>query len=688
MAEPETVRDTAAAESRPSVCPLDCADTCSLAVGVSGERIESVRGSASNPFTRSKLCAKVVSSFPEQVHGDLRISTPLRRQSGPRGAGFEPISWTDALDLIHARFTAITATWGSEAIAPLSYGGPMGLLAGGSMDKRFFHRLGATQVDSSTLCAGTSSAAWDAVFGDAAGIDFEELADSRLIVVWGNNVTTCNLHLTKIIREARKSGAKLVVIDPKRTRIAREADLHVALLPGSDVVLAYAVVAHLARQNRLDDRFIAAHTHGADRFLAEACTFSLEHAAAICGIEPAVIAQMADYFRDIRPAAMSIGVAPERNRNGSAGVRAALSLMAVTGNIGDRGAGICDTSGFFPVDSHRLRRPDLAPVGLRRINVMDIPRYVLEPGQDTPIRGLFIYNHNPVAVHPEQARMREALRHDDVFVVGSDISMTDSMRCCDLVLPAPTHFEYGDLYKAYGHRYLQRSQAVIPTQGEALTNMELFRQLAARFGFDEPCFSDTDAVLAAQALDVPDAEALLASAGQGAVDMRGHTSPGMLRGDPFTTPSGRIELFSEAMEVRCSQGLPRYLPLPNRRRYVVVSPASEQRVNSTFGGFASQCSDVACEIHPDDAAAEGIVNGDTVSLVNDLGAVELPARVTADVRPGTLFVPKGAWIGESPTGNTINALIPGYREVAIGGACYYDCSVDIHRADSRVNGGH
>ncbi len=464
-------------ETRHTVCPLDCADTCSLDVTVADERVQTVRGGRQNPFTRGKLCAKVVNSFPDQVHGDLRIHTPLLRRATVAGEDFEPITWDAALDLVYQRFSAVIDEFGSEAIAPLSYGGPMGVLAGGSMDKRFFHRLGAALVDSSTLCAGTSAAAWDAVFGDAGGIDFEELAESKLIIVWGNNVTACNLHLTRIIRDAKKAGAKLVVIDPKRTRIARDAHLHIPLLPGSDVVLAYAVTALLDASGDLDESFIAEQTSGAEAFLAEARRYDLARAAELCGIDPVLIEHFAELLRTRRPAGMSIGVAPERNRNGSAGVRAALSLMAVTGNIGPLGAGVCDTSRFFPINSDRLARPDLAPDGLRKINVMDIPRYVLEPGDELPIRALLVYNHNPVAVHPEQQRMREALLSEDVFVVGSDVSMTDSMRCCDLVLPATTHFEYGDLYKAYGHRYLQRSRAVIPPQGEAVTNMELFRRL-------------------------------------------------------------------------------------------------------------------------------------------------------------------------------------------------------------------
>ena len=661
----------------PSVCPLDCADTCSLDVTVRDDTVVSVRGSSRNPFTRGKLCAKVVASFPDQAHGPLRLTTPLRRRATLTGVDFEPISWDAALNEIVERFAAVIDRWGSQAIAPLYYGGPMGLLAGGSMDRRFFHRLGASQVDATPLCAGTSSAAWDAVFGDAGGIDFEELADSRLIIVWGNNVTACNLHATTIIRDARRRGAKLVVVDPKRTRIAREADLHIPLLPGTDVVLAYGVAALLRGRDGLDEAFIAAHTTGADAFLDAAAQYPADRAAELCGIGVETLETFAGLLATERPAAMSVGVGPERNRNGSAGLRAAFGLMALTGNIGGRGAGICDTSRYFPLNSEALARPDLAPEGLRTLNVLDIPRYVLEPGDETPLKALFIYNHNPVAVHPEQARMRAALEHEDVFVVGSDVTMTDSMRCADLVLPATSHFEYGDLYKAYGHRYLQRSRPVIAPRGEALSNMELFRRLAQRFGFSEPCFADSDADLVAQAL--PEGLAIDELEGQ-ALDMSDRAEAGMLRGGAFTTPSGRIELYSEAMASHCGQGVPAYQPLPDKRAFILVTPASEQRVNSTFGGLASQQGDLRCEINPADSTAHGVDDGSDVTLYNERGEITLPAVISDAVRPGTLFVPKGAWLASVRGDGTANTLIPGHQEAAIGGACYYDCSVDLRPA--------
>ena len=542
-----------------SVCPLDCADTCSLSIEVAGGRVQKVRGSDANPFTRGKICAKVAQGLPEQVHGSRRLLTPLMR-NGPKGAGaFKTASWEEALHAIYERFSEIIEGHGSEAIAPLTYGGPMGLLAGGSMDMRFFHRLGASLVDSTPLCTGVSSAAWDAVFGDVGGIAYSELEQSQLIVVWGNNITACNLHLTTLIRDARKRGAKLVVVDPKRVRIARDADLHLPLMPGTDVVLAYAVAGLLAEEGGLDQDFIAQHVSGAEAFLAEAASYSPRRAAALCGLAEDDIRLFARWWRELSPAAISVGVAPERNRNGGSGLRAAFALPALTGNFGRPGAGICDVSGYFPIDRDRLSRPDLARPGLRQFNVLDLPRHILDPGNDQPLKAVFIYNHNPVAVHPCQGDMREALASEQLFVVGSDVSMTDSLAYADVILPASTSLEYGDLYKAYGHYYLQRSAPVLPPLGESLPNTEIFRRLAARFGFDEDCFSDSDEELMDQAI-APECEALQGMRPSqlpldAATDMSAASAPSLLRGLPPATPSGRIELFSPALEAASGQSI-------------------------------------------------------------------------------------------------------------------------------------
>ena len=669
--------------NRASVCSLDCADTCSLEIEIIDNRVSRVRGSAANPFTRGKICAKVAQGLPDQVHGKRRLTTPLL-SDGPKGGGaYRAVSWEVALDLIHTRFTSIAQEYGAQAIAPLTYGGPMGLLAGGSMDKRFFHRLGASKVNSTSLCTGASSAAWESVYGDVGGIPFTELAHAKMIVVWGNNVTACNLHLTTVIRDARKRGAKLVVVDPKRTRIADDADLHLPLLPGTDVVLAYAVAAQLRLNGGLDEAFISRYVTGSEEYLNEAAQYSPARAATLCGLAEDDIRLFAQWWQDLSPAAVSLGVAPERNRNGGSGVRAILALPALTGNIGPQGAGVCDVSGFFPTESDALTRPDLLPAQVREFNVLDLPRHILDPGEELPIKGLFIYNHNPVAVHPRQSEMRAALLSDEVFVVGSDISMTDSMACADLILPATTHLEYGDLYTAYGHHYLQRSVAVIPPVGEARSNMDLFRRLAQRFAFDESCFSDTDAQLMDQAMTLSNPAlggrkpSELAS-GE-VVDMSMTPQSSLLRDLAPATPSGKIELYSETLQKQSGQGVPGFRVLEKQRRFFLISPSSERRTNSTFGGVDGHDTDLACEMNHTDALALGLEHGQKVRLYNGQGEVLLPLTLSDRVRLGTVYVPKGGWISSSLNGHTINALIPGHKADLAGGACYYDCTVDIQR---------
>lgn len=667
--------------SFPSVCPLDCADTCSLTIDVDQGRVQKVRGSRGNPFTRGKICAKVAQGLPHQVHGPDRLTTPLLND-GPKGAGrYRPIAWDTALDLIHQRFQAVIECFGAQAIAPLTYGGPMGLLANGSMDARFFNRLGSSQVDSTPLCAGTSSAAWASVYGDTGGIPYTEMAHSKLIVVWGNNITACHLHLTTLIRDARRRGAKLVVVDPKRTRIADDADLHLPVLPGSDVALAYAVAREVSRRGGLDNSFIEQNVHGVDEFLAAADEYTLDRSAKLCGVEADDIAQFARWWCDLAPAAISLGVAPERNRNGGSSIRAILSLPALTGNIGPLGAGVCDVSSFFPIQRDALSRPDLVPAATRELNVLDIPDLVLDPGEQIPLKALFIYNHNPVAVHPQQSAMRAALQSEEVFVVGHDISMTDSMRCADLVLPAASHLEYGDLYKAYGHAFLQRSEAVIDSVGDALPNTELFRRLAQRFGFSESCFADSDLQLMDQAID-PGESALKGRkpselvAGE-AVDMTNPAPPTLLRGIRPDTPSGKIELCSATLAQAGDPATPQYAELQAQRRFTLVSPASERRINSTLGGIDSHDRDVVCEMSPLDAAELGLRDGQRVCLLNDQGEVELTLMLSDRMRSNVVFVPKGAWLKNSETNQTVNALIPGHRSDLGSGACYYDCTVDV-----------
>ena len=464
-----------------------------------------VRGSRANPYTAGVICAKVARDFPAFTNGDDRILTPLRR-TGAKGEGrFQPISWDEALDVIHARVTAVIAAHGPQAVLPLNYAGPHGMLAGGSMDLRFFHKLGASLLDRKPLCGGIRAEAWMGTFGAVPGMRPEQVALSKLVVAWGNNVTWSNLHLMPLINKVRRGGGKLVVVDPVRTKVAEQADLHLALRPGTDLILAWALTAELERRGAFDRAFIERHVEGFEAYMERARAVTLADAERIAGVPAAQVRQLAEWYHTLSPAAISVGNGLERNQNGGNGCRAIFALPALAGKLGVPGGGLVNgASQAFPKTMARLQRPDLVPAGTRTLNIVDVGAHLLDPDLSPPIKALFIYNHNPVIVHPDQNRMRRGLLREDLFTVGADVVMTDSMAYCDVVLPAATHFEYHDLYAAYGTHWLQRAEPVIRPRGESQPNTEIFRRLAARFGFTDPAFTASDAELMDDAMDASD----------------------------------------------------------------------------------------------------------------------------------------------------------------------------------------
>jgi len=664
------------------VCTLDCPDTCSLTVTVENERIVAVRGSHANPYTNGVVCAKVPAMYPEFVHGERRIKTPLRRV-GPRGGtSFERISWDAALDVVHARFGAIIAAHGPQAILPLNYAGPHGALAVGSMDYRFFHRLGATQLDRKPMCGGVRSEAWAGTFGTVPGMRPEHAEHARLVIAWGGNVTWSNLHLMPVINRARKQGAKLVVVDPRRTPIARQADLHIALRPGTDVVLAWAIAAELERRGALDRDFIARHVEGFDEFMTQARRYDVARAAEVCGIPEAQIRTLAEWYATLSPAAINVGNGLERNQNGGSGIRAVFALPALAGKFGVPGGGLINGArNAFPMTPNRLRRPDLLPPGTRMVNIIDVGAHLLDERLDPPIKAVFIYNHNAVVVHPDQNRLRRGLLREDLFIVGSDVAMTDSMRYADIVLPAATHFEFADLYPAYGTHWLQRAEPVIPPQGESLPHTEIFRRLAARFGFTDPAFAASDAELMDDALDPADPRlgGLRPSAipTDRALAMTANGEDYVLFKNVFpNTKSGKVELTSSYLAEKYDARLPRFAPVESRYPLILISPASDRMITSTFGGV-NGATTPPLEMHPDDAAARGLTEGVRVRVWNDLGEVHLPLRVTDVIPRGVVCSLKGAWLDTSDNGQTISALCPTHHADIAEGACFNDARVEV-----------
>lgn len=672
-------------EVKPSVCPLDCPDTCSLSVEVENNLIKKVKGSQVNPYTAGAICDKVVKYYPDFVHGANRLRQPMLRV-GEKGSGeFEPTSWENALAVIADKTKDVIKQYGAEAVLPFNYAGPHGQLAGGSMDRRFFHRMGASLLDRGPFCGGVRGAAYTSLFGNAPGMPPEQAADADLIAVWGNNVTVSNLHLARIIKQAREKAAKLVVVDPKRTRIAEQAHLYIQIAPGTDVVLAQALAAEMDRRGKVNTVFVDQWVEGVDSFLKQCHQYSLADAAEICGVGIDLINRLADLYANARTLACSIGNGIERGKSGGSGLRSIMAVSVLMGQLGRRGAGIIAKPGLaFPATPDRLQRPDLIPEGTRTLNIVDVGRHLLNDDLDPPLRSIFIYNHNPVATHPDQNRMIRALSRPELFITGIDVAMTDSMKYCDVILPAASHFEFDDIYASYGHSYLQRAEPVIPCVGESLPNTEIFRRLAKAFGYDDPMFDDDDQSLMDAAFDgndprlggntpsqLPvDQAVLMKTVNQEEVLMCNTVIPG--------TPSGKVQLFDQNLEDKYGFGIPRFEPAEKDRAFTVISPSSKKRTNTTFGGDEASAGVEEVEINPDDAVENGVEDGAIITLFNQKGEVTLKAKITAATRPGILYTPKGTWLNTSSTGRTVNVLISADMKTDIvDGACYNETFVDI-----------
>ncbi|MBS9716048.1 molybdopterin-dependent oxidoreductase [Pseudohalocynthiibacter aestuariivivens] len=675
-------------QTLPSVCPLDCPDTCSLSAFVQDGKLVDVKGSHANPYTDGVICNKVARYYPEFVHGKNRLTHPLRR-TGPRGSGtYTRITWEEALDLVSEGFSKAIKTHGPQSVMPFNYAGPHGELAGGSMDRRFFHKMGATLLNRGPLCGAVRGTAYTSLFGAAPGMPPEQAVHSDLIIVWGNNVTVSNLHLMRVLKDARAKGAKLVIVDPKRIKVAEQCDLFVQIHPGTDVILAMALAAELERRDALDMAFIENWTVGFEPFMAQARRYSVDDVVSECGIPEAQFLEIADLFESSNNIAASFGNGIERGRSGGSGLRAAMALQALTGNHGRLGAGVIAKSGLSaPKTQARLHSNDLIPNGTRTFNIVDVAEKLLDKTLDPPVMATMIYNHNPVATHPDQVNLIKALMRDDLFIVGSDIVMTDSMAFADVILPAASHFEYDDIYGAYGQNYVQRAAPVIPCVGESLPNTEIFRRLAARCGYDGAIFTASDEQLMDDAMDGADPRFNDVQPSQIAMDssleMNGPDGHELIMCKTVipATKSGKIELFSDDLQTRFGYGVPRYEPVPQDQPLTLITPSSSKRTNATFGGCeASDCIEIV-EMNPTDAEARGLVDADKVTVWNDRAEVTLRLVVTDATRKGVLYSPKGTWLNTSDTGLTANALIPSDIRTDIeDGACYNETFVDVRKS--------
>jgi anaerobic selenocysteine-containing dehydrogenase len=679
-----------------AACPHDCPDTCAMLVTVEDGRAVGVRGDPEHPFTNGFLCTKV-SRYHERTHSPDRVLHPMRRV-GRKGEGrFERVSWDEALDEIAGRFAEIAASGdGPEAILPYSYAGTMGLVQGESMDRRFFHRLGASLL-ARTICATAGSEGWAATVGASIGTDPEQFHKARLIVLWGTNTLTSNVHLWPRILDARKAGAEIVAIDPYRNRTAAAADRWLAIRPGTDAALALAV-AHVAFRDGLADRdYLERYTIGADLFEQRVAEWTPARAAAVTGLAVDEIEWLARRYAVVRPAAIRLNYGLQRHAGGGSAVRAIAALPAVTGAWRDAGGGaLLSASGVFDVDKSALARPDLIRGNPRTINMVRLGEALLEARP--PVRAVYVYNSNPAAVAPDQAKVLEGLGREDLFTVVHEQFQTDTADYADLLLPATTQLEHFDVVKPYGHFSLMCNTPAVAPQGEARPNSEVFRLLAARMGFDEPCFRETDREIAAAAIRSShprmagiSLEALEAR-GWARVEVPDDWAPFAEGG--FPTPSGKCELYSERLAAAGFDPLPCYVPpresaevspdLAARYPLALISPPAHSFLNSTFAngrrGVAAE-REPSLLIHPADAAARGVEEGAYVVAFNDRGRVRLRAVVSRDVREGVVVAPSVWWNKLSPDGTNVNQTTSQAVTDLGGGATFYDNLVEVARVD-------
>lgn len=677
-----------------AVCPHNCWDTCGLLVHVKNDRAVKITGNPAHPITRGFVCAKV-NQYLRRIYSPLRVLHPMKR-IGAKGEGrFTRISWDEALSIISDRFREIIDRFGPEAILPYSYSGTLGVLNNASMDRRFWNRLGAARL-LRTICSVAGGEAVNLTLGAKMGYDPEAMVRARLIIVWGLNVLSTNVHQWPILEEARRNGATIVVIDPYRHETARRADWHLQPRPGTDAALALGLMNVIIAEGLHDAEFIGHYGLGFDALTERAAQYPPERVSEITGIPADDIRRLAHLYATSRPAAIRAGYGLQRHTNGGSMIRAIACLPALVGAWKDEGSGfLLSNGGAYNLNTRALERPDLLRTATREINMNQLGDALLRA--DPPIRALFVYNSNPAAVAPDQSQVLKGLRRDDLFVVVHEQLMTDTAHYADIMLPATTQLEHLDLHTSYWHLYLQLNEPCLAPMGECKSNTEVFRLLARAMGFGEECFRDSDEDLIRQALS--SGHPHLAGITIEALRERGFIRLNV--GQPFLpfrggfpTPSGRVEFYSQALADRGQDPLPGYVPLAESRdgspetfgRYPIhlISPAAHHFLNSSFAHvpeLQAREGEPTVFVNPEDAAPRGIANGDWVRVFNARGECWLRARVGDWSQPGVAISPSLWWHRHSPGGMNVNATTSQLLADYGGGCTFHTNLVEIERVE-------
>ncbi len=670
VAPPESTVTTA--------CPLDCPDACTLNVTVRGGRITKIDGSKENHITDGYICAKV-RRFHERVYGDDRILYPAVRR-GAKGSGlFKRVTWEDALELIVNKMEAARDASGAETILPLCYGGSNGFLTQDYADAILFRRLGTSRL-LRTVCAAPTGAANQGLYGKMSSVSYEDYPDTKMIIAWGVNPSVSGIHLMPYLKQARDNGAFIVAIDPRATTVARQADVHLQVRPGTDLPVALAIHRYLFEEGHANQAFMNEHARGAAELREKARPWTFERAAEVSGIKAEQLRLVAERYARTSPALVKCGWGLERNRNGGSAAAAVLALPTVAGKFGVRGGGY-SMSNSPAWDIERTWLTDEEPP-TRAVNMNKVGRILTEP-EGLPVNVLFVYNCNPVAILPDQRRVIRGLEREDLFTVVFDQVLTDTAAYADVVLPATTFLEHYDFARGYGPITLQLGKPVIDAVGESRNNTDVFMDLARRL--DLTIDGDPD----------DDLEAMLSVLGQ----LPSHVGDDLRErwmarpphgGRPIQfvdvmpkTPDQKVDLFPAVLDKQAPMGLYGYQPDPATGDYplALISPASERTISSTLGELKRP--EVRLEMNPADADARGIEDGDPIRVWNALGEMRINARLSELVKAGIVSMPKGVWRRSTTNGYTSNTLIPDTLSDLGGGACFNDARVQVEKVDSR-----
>lgn len=687
-----------------ATCPHDCPDTCAMLVTVKDGVAIDVKGDPDHPNTAGALCTKV-SRYVERTYHTERLLFPQKRV-GRKGEGkFVRISWDEALDIIAAKLKPI-AEQDPLAILPYSYAGTMGLVQGESMSMRFFNKIGASDLDR-TICASAGSVGYQYTIGAKIGTDTEQFEHAKLIIIWGSNPIASNLHFWMKVQEAKRRGATIIAIDPYRSLTAEKCHQHIALLPGTDTALVLGLMHVLIRDDYLDHDYIKNYTLGFDQLAQRVKTWTPEHTAKICGIAPEVIEQLAQLYGKTalqgEAVAIRLSYGIQRTHGGGMAVRNVACLPALVGAWRQPAGGVLLSSGdSFPKRLDRLQRPDLRTTSIlqkqRLINMSTIGDDLLKPTSKEfgpAIQALIVYNSNPVAVAPESPKVARGFAREDLFTVVLEHFQTDTADYADILLPATTQLEHTDIHATYGHLYMMANNPAIQALGESKPNTEIFRLLAARMGFNDPCFSETDDEIAAQAFDSTNERAIhfdwasLKKTGWQKLNMP--LAPFAHGG--FPTASGKCEFFSAKMQADGLDPLPAYIPpyespqsapqLAQVYPLAMISPPARNFLNSTFVNVMSLRDtegEPYLDIHPQDAHARGILNGDMVRTFNDRGSMIMKARITDKTRAGLVVGLSIWWKKYAGDGKNANELTS-QRLTDMGrAATFYDVLVQVEKA--------